>query len=305
MTNRDIISALIVVLVWGLNFIAMKVALVDVPPFLFLVLRILFTVLPLILFLPRPNISLNWMLKISFFQWILNFAFLFTGMYMGLSAGVSALIIQSQVIFTIVLSCIYYKSKPSLLQIVGLTVSFSGLILLTTHGDCSANIMGILLLCGSALSLSISNILYKSLPKDVHMPSLIVWSSLVALPQAMILLFITEGWADSFVALASISWSSVASIAYTVFISTMIGVVTWGRLMQSSDPIRIVPFTLLIPVVAMTSGYLMLGEEITWFDVTASVIIISGLLVNQLSSLKRAKVVKLETTHKKPLKKAA
>jgi len=305
MTARHTLSALLVALVWGFNFVAMKTAFIEIPPFLFLFIRLAVTVFPLILFLPRPKISFYLLFWISIFQWTLHFALLFSGMYLGLSGGITSLLIQSQVLFTILLTCVYFKSKPTTIQVIGLTVSFSGLILLTTQGDCSANWMGILLILGAAVAVSISNILYREAPKDVNMPSLIVWSSALAIPQALILTFLLEGWEVIQDSLMIISLDSIIAIIYTVFVSTMIGIVTWCKLMQRSDPIKIVPFMLLVPIIAMSSGYLMMDEMIGWFDLGASAIIISGLLINQLSSLKRAKVVKLETVEDVPLKKAA
>ena len=88
-------------------------------------------------------------------------------------------------------------------------------------------------------------------------------------------------------------------------LSTMVGIVTWGKLMQSSDSIKALPFTLLVPVVALSSGHYILGETVSWVDILASVIIISGLLVNQISSIRKAKVIKLDAVEEQPLKKAA
>jgi O-acetylserine/cysteine efflux transporter len=305
MITKHILGALVVAFVWGLNFVAMKTAFVEIPPFLFLVLRLVVTVFPLILFVPRPKVAFSLLFWISVCQWILHFSFLFSGMYTGLSAGITALLLQSQVIFTILLTCYFYKSRPSAWQIIGLTVSFSGLILLTTHGNCSANWIGVLLICGAAITVSVTNLLFKAVPKDVSMAPIIIWSSALAIPQAIIMAFFFEGWDLMQASLMGITWNSIFALAYTVYISTMVGVVTWARLMQQADPLKVVPFTLLAPVIAMSSGYLLLSENLTWIDVIASIVIISGLLVNQLSALKRAKIVKLKTEVNTPLKKAA
>lgn len=302
MTIKHTFAALVVVLVWGLNFVAMKTAFVEIPPFLFLVLRLLVTVFPLILFMPKPKVSFYLMFWISMFQWTLHFALLFSGMYLGLSAGITALLLQCQVIFTILLTSIYFKNKPSSWQVCGVTISFCGLILLTTQGDCSSNWLGILLICGAAVAVSVTNLLFRATPKDVNMASLIVWSSALALPQTAILAFAMEGGEAITASIMGISWISVVAIAYTVFLSTMVGIVTWGKLMQNADPLKVVPFSLLVPIVAMVSGWLILEEELAWLDIIASVIIISGLLVNQFSSLRQAKVVKMEEV---PFKKAA
>ncbi len=305
MEPKNILAALMVVMVWGLNFVAMKTAFVEVPPFLFLFLRLALTAFPLILFLPKPNVPLSSMLWIGLFQWTFHFSLLFTGMYIGLSGGITALIMQCHVIFTIIMTVIYFKVKPTALQMLGLAVSFSGLVLLTTHGDCSANWLGILLVIAGAFAVAVSNILYKTLPKDVNMPSMIVWSSAFAVPQAAVLSLSLEGWDAITASLTSITMPTIIAILYTVFISTMVGIVTWAKLMQSPESVKALPFTLLVPVVALTAGHYMMAEQVGWLDIIASAIIISGLLINQISSIRKAKVVVLESEEQEPMKKAA
>jgi O-acetylserine/cysteine efflux transporter len=305
MTTKHMLAAIMVAIVWGLNFVAMKMAFVEIPPFLFLVLRLVVTVVPLIFFFPKPKVSMSLLLWMSLVQWILHFGFLFSGMYLGLSGGITALIMQCQIIFTLIMTFIYFGNKPSLLQMFGLAVSFSGLILLTTHGDCSANIPGILLIVCAALAVSVSNILFRAVPKDTNMSAMTVWSSAFAVPQALVVAYVMEGGEVAYVSLINISMPSVMAILYTVFVSTMIGIVTWSKLMSQADPVKILPFSLLVPVVALSAGYVILDEPVTLFDVIACAIIISGLLVNQLAALSRAKVVKLELEEEVSLKKAA
>lgn len=305
MSKHHVLSALMVAVVWGFNFIAMKTIFVEVPPFLFLVLRLALTAFPLILFYPRPELPFSLLLWISVFQWTLHFALLFSGMYLGLSGGVTSLIIQSQVIFTILLTCMYYKSRPSLFQVAGLSLSFAGLVFLTTQGNCSSNVLGILLVLCASLAVSISNILYRSVPEGVNIPSLIIWSSALALPQALVLSLVLEGSDVMRSSIVNLGWQSGLALIYTVFISTMIGTVAWCRLMQTADTIKIVPFMLLVPVLALTSGWLFMEEIITWLEIAASVIIICGLLVNQLASARSAQVVTLQNNEEVSLKKAA
>jgi len=212
---------------------------------------------------------------------------------------------QCHVIFTIIMTVIYFKVKPTALQMLGLAVSFSGLVLLTTHGDCSANWLGILLVIAGAFAVAVSNILYKTLPKNVNMPSMIVWSSAFAVPQAAVLSLSLEGWDAITASLTSITMPTIIAILYTVFISTMVGIVTWAKLMQSPESVKALPFTLLVPVVALTAGHYMMAEQVGWLDIIASAIIISGLLINQISSIRKAKVVVLESEEQEPMKKAA
>ena len=55
MSLRDFILALVVVTIWGLNFIALKIGLAEIPPVLMCSLRFFFTTFPAIFFLPFPR----------------------------------------------------------------------------------------------------------------------------------------------------------------------------------------------------------------------------------------------------------
>ncbi|UCF23454.1 MAG: EamA family transporter, partial [Ralstonia sp.] len=83
MSPKDLLLALTVVLVWGVNFVIIKVGLHGVPPMLLGALRFALVAFPAVLFVPRPKIPLKWLLAygatISFGQ----FVFLFSAMYVG------------------------------------------------------------------------------------------------------------------------------------------------------------------------------------------------------------------------------
>ena len=293
-----------VMVVWGLNFVAIKLALDEIPPFLLLTFRFLGTVFPFIFFIPRPKVPVMSLLWITLFQWVLHFALLFSGMYAGINAGIGSLISQSQIIFTILLSCLFFRFRPSLHQKLGIIVSFIGLVMFSTQGDCSANFLGFALIIGAALSASVANILYRQVGQ-VNMLSLIVWTSAIALSPMFALSYILEGWSVIQQACYNMSWISISSLGYTALISTFIGIVTWARLMNQCDPGKVVPFTLLVPVVGMSAGYCFLEEVLTPIDLIASTIIIAGLLINQLPLSKSASVVVLENEQEEELIRAA
>src|SRR3546814_14205993 len=56
----------------------------------------------------------------------------------------------------------------------------------------------------------------------------------------------------------------------------------WGNLMRSYNPSSVVPFGLIVPVVAMCVAALVLKERFTNIDLIASLITLLGLIINQL-----------------------
>lgn len=96
MTRKDGLLALLVVVIWGINFVAIKMGLQNMPPLLLAGLRFLLVAVPAMIFIPRPKIPLSLLLgyglTISFGQ----FAFLFSAIKFGMPAGLASLVLQAQ-----------------------------------------------------------------------------------------------------------------------------------------------------------------------------------------------------------------
>ncbi|OYU99464.1 MAG: O-acetylserine/cysteine exporter, partial [Verrucomicrobiales bacterium VVV1] len=76
---RHLCLALVVVSIWGANFVAVKIALMELPPLLLCALRFVVVVVPAIFFVPRPAVTLRQLLLYGLTMFALQFAFLFTG----------------------------------------------------------------------------------------------------------------------------------------------------------------------------------------------------------------------------------
>lgn len=96
MTRKDGLLALLVVVVWGLNFVVIKLGLHNMPPLMLAGLRFMLVAFPALLFVARPAIPLRLLLgyglTISFGQ----FAFLFCAIGLGMPAGLASLVLQAQ-----------------------------------------------------------------------------------------------------------------------------------------------------------------------------------------------------------------
>src|SRR5688572_17781947 len=125
MSPRHMLLALAIVAVWGTNFVALKWSLTEVPPFLLTALRYTFTALPALFFIRWPK-GVSWRLLAlnALFVGILQFSFGFTGLTLGAPAGLSSLVVQTQVFFTMALAVWLLAERPSPLRILGVAVGF-------------------------------------------------------------------------------------------------------------------------------------------------------------------------------------
>ena len=270
--------ALLVALVWGFNFVVIEVGIDNFPPIFFSALRFFFAALPLALILPRPNVPYRVILGIGLFLGVIKFSLLFTGMKIGVPAGLSSLVLQVQAFFTVILAAIIMKERPTASQVAGIVVAFSGigLIMTTVEGDVSA--LGLTLLIAAAFFWACSNLLMKK-AGNVDMLQLMVHVSVVAPLPLFVLSLLTEGWEADYNALMSLTWLGVGATAYIAYGATIFGFAAWGYLIRTYGAGQVAPFSLLVPVFGMSSASLVLGEEFGATKLIAAALVISGLIL--------------------------
>ncbi|WFR67895.1 EamA family transporter [Curtobacterium flaccumfaciens] len=104
MRTRDRLLAVVVAVVWGLNFPATALALEHFPPFLLAALRFTLLAVPTVLLVPRPRIPFGRLLLVGFGLGVLQFAFLYLSMASGMPSGLASLVLQASAPFTVVLA---------------------------------------------------------------------------------------------------------------------------------------------------------------------------------------------------------
>ncbi|MGE3194513.1 MAG: EamA family transporter, partial [Microbacteriaceae bacterium] len=122
MTPRHTVMALLVVVIWGLNFLAIDFGLEGVPPLLFLAMRFTLVVIPAIFLLKPPDIGWRNILLIGGFLSLGQFALLYIALSLGMPPGLVSLLHQSQVVLTIIVSVIALRERPTRTQLIGIIV---------------------------------------------------------------------------------------------------------------------------------------------------------------------------------------
>jgi len=120
MKFTDVLLALVVALCWGFNFVVIKVGLDSFPPILFSALRFTCAAFPAVLIWGRGSIQWRWILSMGLILGTIMFTLLFIGMHLGMPAGLSSIVLQVQVVFTLLLSGLILRDQPSLWQKIGI-----------------------------------------------------------------------------------------------------------------------------------------------------------------------------------------
>lgn len=280
MTPRDLAFAIVLVAVWGVNFVALKWSLEEIPPFLLTGLRYLFTALPAVFFVRRPDVSWRFMALYATAVGILQFSLAYSGLKLGMPAGLGSLVVQMQVFFTFILAVWLLGERPGRVQIAGTAIAFVGIGLIALERLEPADLLPLLLMLASALCWGASNIIVKKAGR-IDMLGLVVWSALIPpLPMLALALVFEGGTSLLPQVLDALTLRGALSTLFTAYLSTLFGYGLWAVLLGRYPANTVAPFTLLVPVFGISASYLLLGETISVLGAIGSLVVFAGLLVN-------------------------
>lgn len=279
MKFRHFLLALLVAFIWGLNFIFVRIGLDQMSPYMLCATRFVLSSLPLMLFIKPPAIPFKWVALYGIVMFVFQFLFVFLGIQAGVAPGLASLIMQIQIFLTMLFAAIFWDEIPSLWQILGALISFSGIAVIAMHLDGGLTLSGFLFLLAGATAWALGNAITKSIGK-VNIMSLVVWGSFVASIPMIILSFCLDGSAAIVSSLQQINWQGMVSILFIVCLSTWVGYGSWSWLLNHYPVSSIAPFTLLIPIFGILSSALILGEPLQPWKIGAGSLILIGLCVN-------------------------
>ncbi|WP_309114478.1 EamA family transporter [Saccharothrix sp.] len=276
MKPRHAALAVLITSIWGVNFVVIKVGLAEFPPLLFSALRFLAAAVPALWFVGKPRVAWKWVVAVGFLLGVAKFGLVFLGMGAGMPAGLSSLVLQSQVIFTVIFAAALLRERPRPVQLAGMTVAAVGIMLIALDYGVGSPISALLLVVLGAVAWGLSNVVTRyAKPPDAL--SFIVWVSAVAVLPLLGLSLVFEGPAAGLAALTDLRWTGVSALLFIAWISTLFGFGVWGFLLREYDASTVVPFALLVPVAGMFSGWLLLDEAVSPLRIGAAVLVIAGM----------------------------
>ena len=278
-------AALAVVVIWGLNFVAMKIALRDFTPFQLGAARYLFAALPLLLVVRPPTVDWRWVLAYGLCQGVGQFGLLFVALQVGMSAALASVLMQTQVFFTAIFGYLLLREVPSRQLQAGLGVAALGLgcFAMNYTGSpavAATSALGFALNVGAASMWAASNVVARKAQQAGSYDPLafVVWSS--AVPVLPFVAF--SAWADD-AALRwrwlDASWGSWLAVAYLGWIATVLAYGLWTWLLKRHAASRVAPFSLGVPVIGIAAGVLGLQETVTAWQWAGTLLIVLALVL--------------------------
>jgi O-acetylserine/cysteine efflux transporter len=279
MTPRHILLALAIALVWGVSFVAIRWGVDEVAPVLLTALRYTFAALPAVFFIRRPKVDWRILVGYGLAIGVGQFGLLFVAIKLGMPAGLSSLIIQLQVFFTIFLALLFFGERPSAWQLCGAGIAFVGIGVIALERLEGAALLPLVFTILAAVCWGLGNMASKKAGR-VDMLSFVVWSALIPPIPLLLASLLLEGPGAIPAALEAITWRGVGSIAFMSYVATIFGFGMWAWLLSRYPASQVAPFALFVPVAGIGSAALLLGEQITGIEIAGSVLVFAGLLVN-------------------------
>lgn len=216
----------------------------------------------------RRNQHGNWLSALALFAYAAAFSFA----YNNLSAGTGALLLFGAVQATMIFWGLRKGERLRALQLVGLALAMSGLVVLLFPGLSAPPFSGSILMIGAGVAWGIYSLRGKA---EKNPATATAGNFLRAVPLAAIVSILLLPWAHL----------DRAGIGYAVLsgaIASGLGYVIWYTALSDSMPVRLGPTSaatvqLSVPVLAATGGIFLLGEPLTLRFLFASIAVLGGI----------------------------
>jgi O-acetylserine/cysteine efflux transporter len=276
MTFRHFLIVLLIVNIWAFNVIAIKIGVTELPPLLMTLLR--FVVVAVII-VPFTRINREQFKSVAiqaFTFGFLHFSLLFVGMQYT-DAGTAAVLVQLGTPFAMILAVFFLHEKLHLLQVFGISLSFVGVFCLSGSPS-SSSWIALTLLITSAMGWAITNIVVKKSP-EIHPMTMAGWMSFLAIPIVGLSTILVEHHQLSM--LLNASWKGWFAILYSALASSIFAYSLWYWLLKIYPVNKVVPYSLLNPVIAIFMGWIFLGDSLNLYKLIGSGLIIGGAFIAQ------------------------
>jgi O-acetylserine/cysteine efflux transporter len=276
---RHVALAVLVVAVWGTNFVVIKLGLDVMPPLLFATLRFALVALPAIFFLKRPAVSWRNLAAYGVLIGAGQFGLLYLALRGLISPGLASLVVQIQVIFTIGLAMLLTGERVRPFQWVAVLLACAGIGVIGLHAHGAVTPLGLVMVIGAALAWAGGNVVARQ-NGQINMLAYVVWASPFSLPPLLALSLLIEGWPAISgaiheagpVAWFAVLWQSVGN--------TMFGYAVWAWLLARHPAASISPIALLVPVFGMAASAWWLNEPLPLWKLAAAALVLCGLGLN-------------------------
>ena len=277
MNIKDTFLSALVPIFLGFGFVIAKPAMEYFPPFLLMGLRFTFAASVLIWWFPIPRGFLKKIFIASLIANTLQYSVTYTGLSM-IDASAAVLLVQMEVPFGVVFAYFMLKEKPTTRSLIGISIAFIGVYILTGSPNLDGKFFGATLtIIGSAIW-ALGQVLVKPLSKEINPLALVAWLALFSGPILITLSAIFDGNTINYFKTANLdSW------IIAIYLGFIMQPITYGcfyYVLKNNPLYKVLPIvTMGIPLTGLLAAVFLLGEEPTRQLFIGGVIILLGVVM--------------------------
>ncbi len=277
MNLKDTLIASLVPIFLGFGFVIAKPAMVDFPPILLMGLRFTFAASILIWWFPIPKKYLKKIFNAALIANVLQYSLTYSGLNL-IDASAAVLLVQTEVPFGVLFAFFMLKEKPNLRSIIGISIAFAGVYILTGSPNLDGKIVGIgLTIIGSAVW-ALGQVLVKPLSKEINPLALVAWLALFSGPILIIISSILDG--NTYENIKTASMNSWIIAIYLGFIMQPITYGCFYYVLKNNPMYKVLPIvTMGIPLTGLLAAVFLLGEKPTVELFIGGIVILIGVVM--------------------------
>jgi len=271
-----LLSLLAVYTIWGSTYLAIRLALVSLPPFFLMGTRFIAAGVSLFAFLRlrgAPNPTRR--------EWLSSAVIgaLMLGGGMGgvafaeqwVSSSLAAALVATAPLWVAIMSS-GLGQRPTRLEWIGIIIGFGGVILLNLEGDLRANPLGAAAMMLAPICWALGSVLSRRL----SLPAGPIGTAAEMLMGGLVLMVMSQGRGEQ---VASVTPGAFWAWFYLVTFGSLIAFSAYMHLIRTVRPALATSYAYVNPIVALLLGVALAGETITGVGLLGIGVILAGVVL--------------------------
>ncbi|EKO3989864.1 EamA family transporter [Vibrio fluvialis] len=262
MQGRDLLLIISVMAIWGFNFSMIKLGVSEMDPLLIAAARFFCATFPIIFFVRKPNVQWRYLMAYGLVFGTGIWGMASCSITFGLSSGMASVLLQTDVLTTVLVGVLLYKEVISARMAAGIVLSVVGLVVSIIYTNGNVTLAGVVFIMISAICWPLAGVIVrKSGTRSAF--AFNIWGMLFASLPLVALSVGMNGW--DVLSTTYQQWNSNAwiSVLFQAYPTTVFGYWVWNKMVLKYPMSQLAPMTLLVSVFALLSGYAIYDEQLS------------------------------------------
>jgi drug/metabolite transporter (DMT)-like permease len=296
-TLKIILVYALACLIWGSTWMAIRVGLDSLTPFISVGLRFSFAALFILIFMKikgmsiqMDKLSIKLYLQMAFFSFVIPYGLVYWGEQYIPSGLASVLFAINPFFVTIFSFYMLLQEKITPYKIIGMIVGFIGIVVIFSEDITNTAgffVWGMVAVVLSALMQGWIQVIVKKYGQHLHPFTMNFYPMLIGGSTMLVVGLFTEN-----IGYIKFDSKAILSVLYLAFFGSMIVFTCWYWLLKRVNVIVLSLITFITPVIALILGIILLKEVFTVTDIFGSFLVLVGLIIATLGNVKSFKNIK-------------